>query len=120
MSLYLQGISKRYGEQIALDNITLKLDGGSVALLGANGSGKTTLLRLLATLEQPDNGVMQWHNRDYRGNLSYLRRHIGYLPQKLELPPHLTPHRLLHYLAQMRNTPPASVDELIHRLSLDQ
>jgi ABC-type multidrug transport system ATPase subunit len=118
--LVLEGVCKRYGDQIALDNIQLKLDGGIIALLGANGSGKTTLLRLLATLDQPDVGVIQWRGQDYRGSLSHLRRHIGYLPQALELPHHLTAHRLLCYLAQMRNSHCAAVDEWVSKLALEQ
>jgi ABC-type multidrug transport system ATPase subunit len=118
MSLALEHITKRYGSQNALENVSLSLDGGVVALLGPNGSGKTTLLRLLATLDQPDAGAMQWRGQDYRVSLSALRHQIGYLPQILELPDHLTPHRLLHYLAQIRNAPSGAVDELIHALSL--
>lgn len=120
MRLVLERISKRYGRQIALDNITLQLDSGIIALLGANGSGKSTLLRLMATLDQSDTGMIQWCNHDYRSSLAYLRRQIGYLPQTLELPHSLTPYRLLCYLAQMRNTTVSAVDELVNTLALEQ
>lgn len=119
MSLELIQVSKSYNRQIALDNITLKLDRGIIALLGSNGSGKSTLLRLLATLDQPDAGGIQWYKLSYTDNLSQLRQQIGYLPQALELPQHLTPYRLLHYLAQMRHAAPADVDEIAAKLALD-
>lgn len=119
MSLHLDQVSKRYGGQIALDRVSLKLDGGIVALLGANGSGKTTLLRLLATLELPDIGQISWGMRNSPVSLPELRSHIGYLPQVLELPANLTPYRLLCYLAQLRNVNAAAVDDLIAGLKLE-
>ncbi len=119
MSLHLDQVSKRYGGQIALDRISLQMDSGIVALLGANGSGKTTLLRLLATLDSPDTGQITWGERNYPVSLPDLRRRIGYLPQVLDLPPHLTPYHLLCYLAQMRNTSLTAVDTLITGLKLE-
>ncbi|MFN8530791.1 MAG: ABC transporter ATP-binding protein [Anaerolineae bacterium] len=119
MRLSLDQVSKRYGGQVALDRISINLDGGIVALLGANGSGKTTLLRLLATLDLPDTGRIDWGEQNYLEILPDLRRHIGYLPQVLELPPHLTPYRLLCYLAQLRNANLTAVDDLITGLKLE-
>lgn len=119
MSLYLHHIRKAYNGHVALENITLKLNHGIIALLGSNGSGKSTLLRLLATLDQPDNGVIQWHGLNYTDNLFQLRQQIGYLPQALDLPEHLTPYRLLHYLAQIRHVSSSAVDEIMSKLALD-
>lgn len=57
MNLSIKDITKRFGSQIALDSVSLDIGSNKiVVLVGANGSGKTTLLRLLAGLEQPDNG----------------------------------------------------------------
>lgn len=57
MNLCVKNITKRYDSQIALDSVSLNIGPNKiVVLVGANGSGKTTLLRLLAGLEQPDNG----------------------------------------------------------------
>ena len=53
----LRNVTKRYGENIALDRITLSVEEKEIlSLLGPNGSGKTTLLRLMAGLEKPDEG----------------------------------------------------------------
>lgn len=119
MRLRLDQVSKRYGTKLAIDRISLQLDGGIVALLGANGSGKTTLLRLLATLDSPDSGRISWGGGNHPVSLLELRRHIGYLPQMLELPAHLTPYRLLCYLAHLRNVNAAAVDYLITGLKLE-
>ena len=51
------GLSKRYGEVLALDNVDLEVSGGSiVGVLGPNGAGKTTAIRILTTLTSPDSG----------------------------------------------------------------
>lgn len=119
MSLTLTAVSKRYGRNVALHPIDLRLESGVIALIGANGSGKSTLLRLLTTLDQPDTGVIQWRGITYSAQLDALRQQIGYLPQKLALPTHLTAYHLLHYLAQMRQTSTTAADAIIRDLALD-
>ena len=58
--LKVQGISKRFGEQAVLRNVTATFPAGSVTcLLGPSGFGKTTLLRIIAGLEQPDAGRIE-------------------------------------------------------------
>lgn len=99
--IQLESVSKRFGSQTALCDVSLTLT-GSVALIGPNGSGKTTLLRLLATLINCDSGRMTWHGINYGKQHRMLRQRIGYLPQYIELPGDLTPRLLLRYLAQIR------------------
>ena len=70
MELRIQGLSKSYGSQVALRDVTLELMPGTVALLGPNGSGKTTLLRCLASLLKPDNGGPLVHWGSYPQNFS--------------------------------------------------
>jgi sulfate transport system ATP-binding protein len=57
MSIAVKNIGKRFGNFVALDNVSLDFPTGELtALLGPSGCGKTTLLRLIAGLEQPDQG----------------------------------------------------------------
>ena len=57
MSILVKNISKRFGDFVALDDVSLDVESGALtALLGPSGSGKSTLLRIIAGLETPDAG----------------------------------------------------------------
>src|SRR5215469_14713883 len=85
MSIDLRGIRKTFGTFVALDHIDLKIsDGELVALLGLSGSGKTTLLRIIAGLETPSGGTVQFFGHDAR-SLSVLDRRIGFMFQHYAL-----------------------------------
>jgi ABC-2 type transport system ATP-binding protein len=102
MGLTVRGLSKSFGSHPALVNVDLDLDPGLIALLGPNGAGKSTLLKCLATSIRPDRGDTSWGGLRYNGNLQTLRSRLGYLPQDLDLPPHLTPLKLLEYMACLK------------------
>jgi ABC-2 type transport system ATP-binding protein len=110
--IQLNRVSKRFGGQTALCDVSLTL-AGSVALIGPNGSGKTTLLRLLATLIRCDSGRIAWNGTDYGAQTRSLRERIGYVPQHVELPGNLTPRLLLRYLAQIRRIPDSARPDLL-------
>jgi sulfate/thiosulfate transport system ATP-binding protein len=57
MAISVNNVTKRFGDFVALDDVSIAVpDGGLTALLGPSGSGKSTLLRVIAGLEQPDTG----------------------------------------------------------------
>lgn len=121
MELKARGLSKSYGAQMALQDVDLDLQPGTVALLGPNGSGKTTLLRCLASLLKPDRGQLWFDGLPYTQNLPRLRGQLGYLPQNLDLPASLTPRRLLEYLATLKHISGESqVDHLLFDLGLEE
>jgi tungstate transport system ATP-binding protein len=60
----LNNVSKKYGKMVALEDLTLKIEDGPVALLGYSGAGKTTLLKLLAGLETPSAGTISFKDMD--------------------------------------------------------
>lgn len=79
--LNLENISKSYGEKELLKNINLGInEGNKIGLIGINGTGKTTLLKIIAGLEEPDNGRM------IKGNSI----RIEYLPQSIPFDPDTT------------------------------
>lgn len=102
MELIARNLTKVYGGTTALSGVSFTAASGILALLGPNGSGKSTMLRLLATVSTPDSGEIAFAGRPYSGDLRPLRRVIGYLPQHLEPPDHLTPRDLLRYIARIK------------------
>ncbi len=88
----LTSVSKRYGDEYAVKEVTLKVARGEfVAVLGESGSGKTTLVKMINRLVEPDGGVVRVAGKDVRGeDVVALRRRIGYVIQHIGLLPHLT------------------------------
>jgi iron(III) transport system ATP-binding protein len=92
--LEVRGITKRFGATVALDGVSLTMDGGEAALLrGPSGCGKTTLLRLIAGLIAPDSGEI-WLNSVRASGPGRLtrpdRRGIAFAFQEPRLWPHMT------------------------------
>lgn len=77
----IRGVTKRYGSERALANVTLELKAGSVcALLGHNGAGKSTLIGILSTLAQATSGTVEYKSAGRALNAGHeLRREIGLL-----------------------------------------
>src|ERR1700686_5526892 len=81
MNIDVQGITKRFGEFRALDDVTLRIPSGElVALLGPSGSGKTTLLRIIAGLEAPDAGQARFDGENAT-DLPVRDRRVGFVFQ---------------------------------------
>jgi ABC-2 type transport system ATP-binding protein len=98
------GLSRRYGSTRALDEVDLSLDRGITGLLGPNGAGKTTLLSILATVKEPDAGIVSVFGLDPRDAAERveIRRRLGYLPQELGYHRHFTVARFLDYVAILK------------------
>ena len=85
-----EGVSKRFGETVAVDGVRLDIaEGEFFALLGPSGCGKTTLMRLLAGFEAPDDGRILLDGQDIAG-LPAHRRPVHMMFQSYALFPHLT------------------------------
>ena len=86
----IEGLTRRYGDLIALDNATLEAGANEyISFLGPSGSGKTTLLRVIAGFETPDAGRVIFQGRDVT-NVPAHERGIGFVFQNFALFPHLT------------------------------
>ena len=81
--IQLRNITKRYGTQTALDNVSLKVPPGVVcALLGENGAGKTTAIRILLGLTEPDAGQATVLSLDSTLHGQLVRSRVGYVPER--------------------------------------
>ncbi|HMQ75033.1 MAG TPA: ATP-binding cassette domain-containing protein [Flavobacteriales bacterium] len=82
MDIRIEGLTKRYGQQAAVDGISLVVRPGEVlGFLGPNGAGKSTTMKMICGLLTPDAGTVHVGGRSVLSDLRTVRRHIGYLPE---------------------------------------
>ncbi|HKK10327.1 MAG TPA: gliding motility-associated ABC transporter ATP-binding subunit GldA [Bacteroidales bacterium] len=82
MSIEISNVSKFYGEQKALDNITLSIKSGEIlGLLGPNGAGKSTLMKIITCFIPPTQGKVTVNGYDISENSLEVRKQVGYLPE---------------------------------------
>jgi ABC-2 type transport system ATP-binding protein len=124
MELTIDHLSKRYGQNWALHQLSLRGEPGMLGLVGPNGAGKTTLMRMIATLLEPTEGTIRWNGQDIRTHGQALRQVLGYLPQDFGAYPEFTGRQFLRYLAAMKGLPTSfaskRVDEVIEVVNLEQ
>lgn len=112
-NLQVSGLSKRYGDFIALAPTDLDVAQGEfLTLLGPSGSGKTTLLSLIAGLAQPDAGTVRINDADVTHGAPY-ERDIGMVFQNYALFPHMTVAENIAFPLQMRRTDTKSVHKRV-------
>src|SRR5215510_11447665 len=100
------GLSKRYGETLAVRDVSFKVAGGEVVgFLGPNGAGKTTTMRMLTGFLPPSTGSITIANRDLAGDPMNARRAIGYLPETPPLYPEMRVVEYVTYTAALRDVP---------------
>ncbi|HZY80224.1 MAG TPA: ABC transporter ATP-binding protein [Cyclobacteriaceae bacterium] len=111
MALQITNISKTYPNGVqALRNVNLTIPNGMYGLLGPNGAGKSTLMRILATLQEPDNGQAQLTDVPYTttgvidviGAKDEVRKTLGYLPQEFGVYPKAKAEDLLEHFAVLK------------------
>jgi len=113
MSISAQNVSKRFGDFVALDNVSVECPAGQlVALLGPSGSGKTTLLRIIAGLEVPDAGTVLFKEDDITQR-SAKDRNVGFVFQHYALFRHMTVFENVAFGLRVRKAPE---DKVQHRV----
>jgi ABC-2 type transport system ATP-binding protein len=96
-------LSKRFGHQIALDDITFTVPHGVIlGVIGASGAGKTTLIRLLTGVYKPTAGEVLVLEQNPANFSREIRTQIGYMPQHFSLYPRLTVLENLHFAASLQ------------------
>ncbi|MDA7979949.1 MAG: ATP-binding cassette domain-containing protein [Pirellulales bacterium] len=116
--LAIHGISKCYGQTVALHPATISfIAGKTTALIGPSGCGKSTLLRLLVGLIPPDQGIIQFDGEELReDNLQAIRRRLGYVIQEGGLFPHLTARDNISLMASRLDWSDSQIDERLSEL----
>jgi ABC-2 type transport system ATP-binding protein len=112
-SLLIRNVSKKYSNGVqALNNISLTVPPGMYGLLGPNGAGKSTLMRILASLQEPDEGEITYGSIDMVNQKEQLRSTLGYLPQEFGLLPNVSAESLLRHFSILKG--------IIHRTARNE
>ena len=110
----VKGLTKYYGETLAVDDISFEIEKGEiVGFLGPNGAGKTTTLKILTCYMPPSKGTAVIAGHDIFENSIEVRRNIGYLPESNALYYEMGVVEYLTFIARMRNIPSADIRERI-------
>jgi sulfate transport system ATP-binding protein len=122
MAIEARNVTKRFGEFVALDDVSIEVESGSLtALLGPSGSGKSTLLRVIAGLEVADGGDVYISGKEATA-LAPQKRGVGFVFQHYAPFKHMTVWDNVAFGLQIRRRPKAEihkrVDELLELVQL--
>ncbi|MBN1320763.1 MAG: ABC transporter ATP-binding protein [Thermoleophilia bacterium] len=114
----LRRVTKRYGETVALDDVTLQIPEGELTVvLGPSGCGKTTLLRAINRMVEIDGGEVLIGGRSVTATApQQLRRHIGYAIQSVGLFPHMSVRRNVATVPRLLRWDDARIEERVDEL----
>ena len=114
----VQGLGKRYGDVIAVEDVTFSVDRGEIfGILGPNGAGKTTTVEMIGGLRTPDRGTINVLGLDPRRDGVELHQRVGMQLQQSQLPDKIRVQEAVELYASFYQTP-ADPDELIDLLGL--
>lgn len=119
MSLSVHHISKSYGNQLALKDVSFEIAKGEVVgFLGPNGAGKSTLMKILTTYLSPDHGEARVNGYQVTEDPAEVRASIGYLPENNPLYPELYVREYLSFNASVYKVSSERVEEVIEMTGL--
>ena len=116
MPVEVKNVTKKYGDQLALDNVSFRVDSGQVlGFLGPNGAGKTTMMRIITGIIPVTSGTVLVNGVDVMEDSLSVREKIGYLPENNPLYTDMYVKEYLHFVARLYKIKNASgrVGELI-------
>jgi ABC-2 type transport system ATP-binding protein len=116
----VQGVTKWFGDVVAVSDISFSLDTGVTALLGPNGAGKSTMLRLLCGLTRPSQGTVRMLGEDPNDNPALYRR-LGLVPQQEALLETMSGRAFVQLAAELHGlpSPRQAADDAMHVVELD-
>jgi sulfate transport system ATP-binding protein len=116
MSITVKDVTKRFGNFVGLDRVSVRVPTGSlVALLGPSGSGKTTLLRIIAGLEVADEGAVLYEDEDVTDRAAR-DRNVGFVFQHYALFRHMTVFENVAFGLRVRKRPEPLIRERVREL----
>jgi ABC-2 type transport system ATP-binding protein len=111
--LELDGLTRRYGDVVALDGLTFSVEPGQVfGFVGPNGAGKTTAMRIVLGVLEPDAGRVRWEGRPVDERV---RARFGYMPEERGLYPKMRVREQLAYFARLHGAEPSAAGRAADR-----
>jgi ABC-2 type transport system ATP-binding protein len=98
----IEGLTKKFGNLTAVDNINLNIEEGEIyGLLGPNGAGKSTIINILCGLLAMDKGTIEILGKDLEKNSTYTKQNIGVVPQDIAIYEDLTAYENVKFFASL-------------------
>jgi ABC-2 type transport system ATP-binding protein len=119
MSIEVKNITKLYGEQKALNNVSFSIEKGEiVGFLGPNGAGKSTMMKIITGYINASEGEVFVNNFDVSTHKLELQKSIGYLPENNPLYLDMFVKEYLQFNASVHKIPKSAIDEVIVKVGL--
>ncbi len=120
MSIEVEGISKHYGNQKALNNVSFKIEKPEiVGFLGPNGAGKSTMMKILTTYIDPTSGSAKVNENDIALNKPQVQQSVGYLPEHNPLYLDMYVREYLAFNASIYKVPKQRIEDVIELTGLN-
>src|SRR5579871_3348635 len=114
----VEGLTKRYGRNIAVDNISFEVEKGQiVGFLGPNGAGKTTTMRVLTCFMPPTLGTAQVAGFDVIEQPMEVKKRIGYLPETPPLYPEMEVVEYLTFVGRLKGVPSGNLARRVEEVA---
>lgn len=102
-SLKIKTLSKTYSNGVkAINNISLEIENGMFGLLGPNGAGKSSLMKTIVGLQTADSGEILFNDVNVQSDTTFIKKHLGFLPQDFGVYPKISAYNLLNHLAILK------------------
>jgi len=119
MSLQITNLTKKFGEQTALNNINLSIEKNEiVGLLGPNGAGKSTLMKSITGVVKIDEGEILFNDKDITQYPIESKKNIGFLPENNPLYEEMFVKEYLNFVADIHKIPSERIDEVIELVGI--
>jgi ABC-2 type transport system ATP-binding protein len=105
MTVQLENVTIRYGEFVAVDDLSVTFEQGSVGLLGRNGAGKSSVLKSLLGLVRPAAGTMRFRDLPPDASPAEIRGHVGYMPERDAHLPQASAFEMVSLLGMLSGLP---------------
>lgn len=119
MSLHIQNLTKKFGDQVALKGINISIDRNEIiGLLGPNGAGKSTLMKCIVGIHHFDEGQIVFNGNDILEEEIESKKNIGFLPENNPLYLDMYVKESLQFLANVHQISKSRIDEVIDLVGL--